>query len=318
MSRPYEIRYVARRTGLSAHRIRAWERRYGAVAPERTGSGRRLYGEEEIRRLQLLRQAVEAGHPISRVAALSTEALGRLNRRDRSLAGPLMDGGTGKMTEKEIARTAWKEVCALEPGALGRTLGQAAAVLPLQRFLEGVLQPVFRKIGEAWRRGKLTIAHEHAASAVAGAVMADLLRSRKAPEAPAIVVAAPTGQRHELGALAVALTAADEGWHPLYLGMDLPASEIATAALRCGAPCVAVSAAYGDGKTDLLQELCDLRRRLDDQATLIVGGRAVRSMGKRLRHLGIRWCPDTGTLAAVLHRLAHPPQPRRPRAPGDA
>ena len=46
------IKVVARRTGLSAHVIRIWEKRYGAVEPERTETKRRLYSDEQIERLE--------------------------------------------------------------------------------------------------------------------------------------------------------------------------------------------------------------------------------------------------------------------------
>ena len=69
---------VARRTGLSAHVIRIWEKRYGAVQPERTGTNRRLYSEEQIERLSLLREITRAGHSIGPVAKLPTEKLRKL------------------------------------------------------------------------------------------------------------------------------------------------------------------------------------------------------------------------------------------------
>ena len=69
---------VARRTGLTAHVIRIWEKRYGAVQPERTGTNRRLYSEEQIERLSLLREITRAGHSIGPVAKLPTENLRKL------------------------------------------------------------------------------------------------------------------------------------------------------------------------------------------------------------------------------------------------
>ncbi len=69
MNQPlHPIQVAAARTGLSPHVIRVWERRYGAVKPERGDSKRRLYSDEEIERLTLLRNATQAGHPISTIA----------------------------------------------------------------------------------------------------------------------------------------------------------------------------------------------------------------------------------------------------------
>lgn len=56
------IKVVAQRTGLSAHLIRIWEKRYGAVEPERTETNRRLYSDEQIERLSLLRDITQNGH----------------------------------------------------------------------------------------------------------------------------------------------------------------------------------------------------------------------------------------------------------------
>ena len=72
------IQLAARLTGLSEHVIRIWEQRYRAVEPGRTPSHRRLYGPEDLRRLQLLRDLTRAGHRIGQVARLSTKDLGRI------------------------------------------------------------------------------------------------------------------------------------------------------------------------------------------------------------------------------------------------
>ena len=62
-------------TGLSPHLIRIWEKRYGAVAPKRTATNRRLYSDAEIERLNLLRLATAAGHSIGNIAKLPLRRL---------------------------------------------------------------------------------------------------------------------------------------------------------------------------------------------------------------------------------------------------
>src|SRR5689334_2672996 len=78
MSQLHTIRYVAMRTGLSQHAIRAWEKRYNALSPSRTVTNRRLYTEEDLEKLLLLRQAVEIGHTISQIAMRSVSELREL------------------------------------------------------------------------------------------------------------------------------------------------------------------------------------------------------------------------------------------------
>ena len=72
---------VVRRTGLTPDVIRAWERRHGAVAPGRGAGGRRLYSEQEVERLALLKAVVDGGWTIGQVAS-------RERRRAASSRGP--------------------------------------------------------------------------------------------------------------------------------------------------------------------------------------------------------------------------------------
>src|SRR5512136_1568897 len=76
----YPIAAVARMTGLTLDTIRAWERRYGAVTPERGARGR-VYSDAQVQRLRVLSALVGQGHPISEVAGLTDARLKELLRR---------------------------------------------------------------------------------------------------------------------------------------------------------------------------------------------------------------------------------------------
>jgi len=91
----HAIKAVVRRTGLTAHVIRIWEKRYQAVQPERTGTNRRLYSEEQIERLSLLRAITRAGNNIGPVARLPTEKLRKLAAEADMTAGRMLRATTG-------------------------------------------------------------------------------------------------------------------------------------------------------------------------------------------------------------------------------
>src|SRR5690348_7854261 len=74
----FPIRIAARRGGISVAALRAWERRYRAVQPARTEGEQRLYSENDLERIALLRRLTETGHAISAVAKASTPELRRL------------------------------------------------------------------------------------------------------------------------------------------------------------------------------------------------------------------------------------------------
>lgn len=71
----YPIGAASRLTGIAADTLRVWERRYGVVAPRRSVKGGRRYSREDVSRLALIKQLVDAGHAIGSVAGLGREAL---------------------------------------------------------------------------------------------------------------------------------------------------------------------------------------------------------------------------------------------------
>ncbi|MGR5499074.1 MerR family transcriptional regulator, partial [Vibrio diabolicus] len=60
---------------MPAATLRIWERRYAVVSPPKTPSGQRLYSDDDLQRLRLIKTLVDQGHPISAIAGLDWEAL---------------------------------------------------------------------------------------------------------------------------------------------------------------------------------------------------------------------------------------------------
>jgi hypothetical protein len=79
---------AARLAGVRADTLRAWERRYGAVGPETSGGGHRLYSAEDVARIALLKQLVDLGHAIGSIARLPLPELRALRERESGLAAP--------------------------------------------------------------------------------------------------------------------------------------------------------------------------------------------------------------------------------------
>jgi DNA-binding transcriptional MerR regulator len=99
----FQISTVARLTGLSVHNIRAWEKRYGVVTPERTDTRRRQFTREDVRRLTLLKALVDAGHPIGMIAGLTVEELE--SRLQESGGGfPVRAGAAGLTAAGELGK----------------------------------------------------------------------------------------------------------------------------------------------------------------------------------------------------------------------
>jgi DNA-binding transcriptional MerR regulator/methanogenic corrinoid protein MtbC1 len=266
MALRYPIRAVSKLTGITVDTLRAWERRYRVVEPERDERGR-LYSEAEVERLRLLRQAVEAGHAIGRVANLPTAEVRALLSRGVEHAEPSPGAVPVDLSVLQAA------VERFDGAALRRELSRLAAVLPARAMAREVALPFMHLVGEAWHEGKLTIAQEHLVSAELRSLVGALTRLHAIPEAvPRLVFATPEGEQHELGTLAAALIASDEGLGAVYLGTGLPADEIVGAVRRVGARVVVLGLTTGADAERSAAAVETLARDLPAGVELWLGG----------------------------------------------
>lgn len=299
----HSIGVVERRTGLPAHTIRAWERRYGAVEPERSEGGHRLYSEAEIRRLSLLSELTAAGHRIGQIASLGTERLRELVRpqggEEPSGAGGAVRSSSGAVSVGELLEA----VRAFDGDRLEEAFRRAALTMSAHGLIQEVVAPLMIRIGDAWERGEISPAQEHLASGVVMRTLGWLLETcEPTGDAPRVVVATPAGQVHNLGALLAACTAAASGWRVTYLGGDLPADEIARTARDVGARAVALSVVHPE-TSELEEELERLRSEVPDGTALLVGGRAAEADAPAVEAAGGRLLRDYAELRRTLEEL---------------
>jgi len=309
----HSIKTVSERTGLSPHLIRAWERRYETIQPERTDGNQRLYCEEDIERLMLLKMATEAGHPIRTVAKLPVDELrglvSDLNTGDRSMMGtpgtaPSPTAPKSSRTGPELVESALHAITAMDAATLESVLEEAVLSLGQVAVLSHVIGPLVQRVGDGWQAGTLKVGHEHLASAVIRTFLANAARPFAVhASAPMLVATTPSGQVHEIGAALVAAAAANKGWRITYLGPSLPAEEIASAALQSHARAVALSLVHPADDPQLPEELRRLQRLLPESTTLIVGGAAVDAYEKTLHMIGAKVCRSLNEFSAILDSL---------------
>ena len=274
----YSMQVAVRRTGLTSHAIRVWERRYQAVVPHRTDSNRRLYTDADIQRLKLLRQATKNGHSIGHIAQMPTADLEELLRADEPIQPKPAEFRPSATTGAEAAiyvERCLSAIRALNAAALEEELAQASISLSQIKFLEEVIGPLQQLIGELWQDGSLRISEEHLATAVVRTFVGNMQRkSQVPPTGSGLIATTPTGQLHDIGALLVAAVAATMGWRPTFLGPNLPAEEIAGAARQNQARVVSLSIIAPADDPHLGSELARLSHYLGEDTTLILGGRS--------------------------------------------
>lgn len=303
----HPINFVANRTGLSTHVIRVWERRYAAIQPQRSDTNRRLYSDAEVDRLKLLNQVKSQGQSIRLIAQLPNDELKRMLvavEGDRLAAARAPSNGEHGARIDTLMETCKSAILGLDEDALARALLEASVQLPLLPLLDNLIGPLMTWIGDRWHAGALRVAHEHMATAAIRSFIGRIKPIRRAGAgAPCVVIATPAGQDHEIGALMAATMAANEGWRDLYLGPNLPAHEIALAAMESGARAVAVSVVAPGNNPETIQEFHTLRHVLEERIPIIAGGGGVTRNRLHYEMDGVRCVDDLAGFRLELARL---------------
>lgn len=218
---------VSRRTGVGVSTLRAWERRYGVLEPERTEGGHRLYGEADIERVRAVALLIEEGLHASAAAA---------EVRDRQTVATVTElrPADGRRAAEELTTRLKLAIDDFDAAAAERALDDVLARLDPAAALEHVILPAVRWTGENWAADPRIIAREHFATRVVTGRLLRIIRSSTTTPGRTLVAAGPELDEHEVGILAAATVAVVAGWHVHLLGARTPraALEKAVAELR--------------------------------------------------------------------------------------
>jgi DNA-binding transcriptional MerR regulator len=263
----YRIGAVARLSGLTTHAIRVWERRYGILKPDRSPGGARLYSDADVERLRALKRAVDRGHSIGQIADLEPSELERLGG-GKITQLPVFGGENTQGLVDEFVDA----VSSFDAARAEQLLERASVVFSARAMVLDVLSPLLVRIGKDWASGTLCTASEHVASALirdrASILLRQLARERGSET---VVVTTPAGELHELGAFLAAATAAMQGYNVLYLGPNLPASEIAIATESSSASVIALSV-IGLAASKAVTEVRAIASLVPPPVELVLGG----------------------------------------------
>jgi DNA-binding transcriptional MerR regulator len=272
----YPIRVVSSRTGLTPHVIRAWEKRYGAITPERSDGNRRLYNEEQIERLQLFRAAIDGGFSIGNIGELNTADLRTMvdNLRKENASQP-----TATSPPSEVIGQLLGYIHRLDSQGFKSTLYRLSIDLTLPALIYDVIIPLMELIGRHWHEGHIRVYHEHFATTILRNYLYNLIDAHLPAEgAPTCIATTPQGQFHEIGALLLAVFAALDGWQVNYFGPSMPAREIAAAVTTSKAGLVMLSAVFPIDDNRLHQELKLLREGLPKDCQVLLTGAATQNI----------------------------------------
>jgi DNA-binding transcriptional MerR regulator len=248
---------LGRRVGVSPELLRAWERRYGLMEPERSAGGFRLYSDADAARVQRMQKYLSQGLSAAEAArAAIEEAPAPENVATRSLADSAAD------LQRALER--------YDEQAANSIVDSALSNLSTETALGEVVMPVLREVGERWAAGELTIAQEHFATNVLRGRLLGLARGWGHGNGPIALLACTSGERHDLPLMLFGISLRAAGWRIVFLGADIPASTIEQAAESIAPAAVVIAATLPEPLLAVETELAALAARVP----VAIGGRA--------------------------------------------
>ena len=274
----YNTRAVVQRTGVPADTFRAWERRYGVPAPARTAGNQRLYSERDIATISWLKDQTRAGITISQAVRLFRAPAGNEDESPLTRGQGDQSGPAGHADER-MTRFRDAVVDALvrfDAETAARAVEEALALVSVEDVCLHVLQPALYEIGRQWEAGTIGISVEHFASAFIGRRLSALFNlSRPEQGRGPVVAACLEGELHEVGLLLTCLFLSRRGFHIVYLGANLPLSDLIETTERLKPPIVLLSASTSESAQRLAKATRLLAAgerdhgRADDQCPII-------------------------------------------------
>lgn len=252
----YSIKAITSLTGLTAETLRAWERRYQGILPDRSENGRRQYSQNDLEKLCLLAELTRNGHSISKIIGFDREQLRQLKSHATrtDISSSLLDQVVDALLNYRIDRC---------EQLLKRAL---LAYEPLD-YAQEVLLPALKTIGDLWHEGRLSVAQEHWFSGCLKRILLGMLNTLNthSEQEPAMLFATPSKEPHEFGILLCCMLAAAQNYRCYYLGADLPGEDIVEAIEHLQPDIVVIGLTQDPPETATLHQL----RYIGDRLSMI-------------------------------------------------
>jgi DNA-binding transcriptional MerR regulator/methylmalonyl-CoA mutase cobalamin-binding subunit len=274
----FNTKAVVHQTGVPAPTLRAWERRYGILAPRRGENDYRLYSERDIAMVSWLRERVESGMTISQAIAL-LRSLEPARRRGRRATQPPAVPATqpaeppGRLALDEMTTALVQHFKALDEAAAKQVISQALAVYTVEDVCLRLVTPALYEIGRLWAAGHVGAAVEHFAAALIRGQLDNLYHLAAGGQTgPLVLAGCAPGELHEIGALMLALFLRRAGLRVAYLGQSVDARSLVSVTQSARPAAVVLSATMPAHAASLVETAEALRQAVKPGLHLFVGG----------------------------------------------
>ncbi|MFM6934869.1 MAG: MerR family transcriptional regulator [Flavobacteriales bacterium] len=209
----YKIKDIEVLTGIKAHTIRIWEKRYGILVPERTDTQIRTYSDHDLSYLLNISLLNKHGHKISKIAELSIDEI-------HGLVWDIKMSRNANYTEEKLILA----LLHLDEQLFADTLQVVIEEKGLEKTFSEDLIPFLDRIGVMWLVNSISAAQEHFISNLIRQKLIAAIDKQPVPtdKSQAFMLYLPEHDWHEIGLLFYQYLLRSKGFHTVYLGQSLP------------------------------------------------------------------------------------------------
>lgn len=262
----YSIKDLEYLSGIKAHTIRIWEKRYHLLDPNRTDTNIRSYSDHDVRRILNVALLIKNGYKISNVAAFDESKLqAEVLRINRNLTDP----------EKNIDQLLFHTVN-LDTFGFEQLLDKIIGEFGFSKTIHQVIFPFFERIGILWQAGSIFTAHEHFVSnLVRNRLIRETGKFERNESAQTVLFFLRENEWHELSLLYFNFLAAQAGLRCVYLGQSLPFEDLSNLLINSEFDFVCTSFIQAIEKPELEQYLANLSLVFNRNKILIAGRQVI-------------------------------------------
>jgi len=264
----YSIKQLELVSGIKAHTIRMWEKRYGLLSPQRTETNIRRYTDTDVQLILNISLLTRNGYRISKVAKRSLNEVSEL----------VLEVTTKKsLSEKSDIEPLIQAMLSFNQTEFKALIQKNIEDLGLEKTFEDSIVPILHRIGILWQTGMISLVHEHFISNIIKNLIIFSSEMIKEPknDSPMIAYFLPEGEYHEIGLLFYSYLGKKMGYQSLYIGQSTPSEDIVATLKKIKPAILFTSISTYISNIDYVDFLKNLQKNLPNTYVFVMGNKFV-------------------------------------------
>ena len=221
----YSIKDLENITGIKAHTLRIWEKRYQILEPKRTETNIRYYNNDDLKKILNINLLNKGGFKISKIASLKDDEI-------KTKANNLLKDKNSSDSKEINALT--QSIIKLDTSEIEKILEKEYQEKGILRLYKETITPLLIRMGELWQLSTLNISHEHLFSNTLRKFIIVKTNEVKAEKQlnKSVLIFLTKGEHHEIPILFYNYFLKSFGWDSIYLGANVPTEDLRLAIIQ--------------------------------------------------------------------------------------